>query len=243
MGRRLLGLWYVLLILFLLELVAYGITGYLIAGYHSLLWEKFNKEVQVLHDIDGKIPYGESINRYARDVKISPQVIASVIEVESSFQPRALSPAGAYGLMQIMPTTWRQVNKDTKVCAGRHSGECTTECYYNGELNIQIGTNYLSKLLQKYQGNMILALAAYNAGPGAVDQYRGVPPYEETEKYIENVIINWYRFEGKPYVTLLVVKKWKLVHKVLGWCMIVTLSFISWTLWRLVKRQSSWYWR
>lgn len=245
MRQRLLMIWYILLMLFLLQLLAYGVTGYLATGYRTLVWGKFNKEVHTVHDVDKKLPYAESINRYARDVQINPQVIVSVIQVESSFKPRALSSAGAYGLMQIMPATWRQVNKDSKVCEGRHPGECTSECYYNGDFNIHIGTNYLSQLLKKYQGNMILALAAYNAGPGIVDQHGGVPPYEETENYIESVITNWYQLENKnkPYFTVLLIKQWERAHKVIGWCIIMTLSLIVWTVWWLVKWQSSWCWR
>jgi len=243
--RRFVMVWYILFNLLVLQFIAYGITGYLANGYRTLIWEKFNKEAHLLHDVDKKLPYAESINRYARDANINPQVIASIIQVESSFQPRALSTAGAYGLMQIMPDTWRQVNGANKVCSGRHQGECTSECYYNGDLNIHTGTLYLSQLLKKYQGSMVLALAAYNAGPGAVDRYGGIPPYGETEDYTQRVISNWYSLENKnmPYPTILLTKKWDKAHQVIGWCFVITVPLIVWVVWRLIKCQSSWYWR
>lgn len=245
MGRRLLMVWYGLLILLGLELIAYGLTGYLAIGYRTMVWEKFNKEVQIFHEVDNKLPYAENINRCAREVDINPRLIASIIQAESSFQPRALSRAGAYGLMQIMPDTWRQVNKESRVCSGRHQGECTSECYYNSELNIRVGTNYIKTLVQKYQGNMLLAVAAYNAGPGAVEHYGGIPPYKETEKYVECVIGNWYMFENKkmPYSTVLLIKQWDKAHQLIGWCLVGTIPLLVWILWRLVTYQSSWCWR
>lgn len=241
----LLRVWYILLFVFLVEFVTYGVIGYLATGYRDLIWQNFSKAVYTLHDIDNRLPYAGSVNHYARDAEINPRVIASLIQVESSFQSRALSPAGAYGLMQIMPDTWRQVNQDNKVCFGRHKGECTSECYYNGDLNIQIGTKYLCQLLKKYQGNIILALAAYNAGPGAVERYHGVPPYVETENYIEGIISNWYMIENEnvPYPTMLLMKQWDKAHQVIGWCLVITAGLMTWTVWRLVKRQGTWRWR
>ena len=243
--QRLLIFWYSLLFLLVLQGIGYGVTGYLADGYRTLVWEKFNQAVHRLHDVDKKLPYAESINRYAKSMEINPRIIASVIQVESSFQPRALSIAGAYGLMQIMPDTWRQVNDVYKVCSGRHTGTCTSVCYYNGDLNIQIGTAYLSQLLKQYQGNMVLVLAAYNAGPGAVERYRGIPPYGETELYIERVINNWYMHENKnmPYPTLSLIRKWDKAHQLIGWSFIITLSLSVWTVWRLVKNNCSWCWR
>ena len=211
----------------------------------NLAWDGFNERAHTLKDVDTKVPYSEYINPYARDVGISPQVVAGIIQAESSFQPRALSAAGAYGLMQIMPATWRQVNNEVKVCTGRHKGECSSECYYNADLNIHIGTAYLGQLVKRYQGNMVLALAAYNAGPGIVDHYGGMPPYLETINYTERVIGTWYNLEYKqsPYPTVSMSKQWDKVHKMMGWVLTFTVMVAVWIIWRLFRYQSSWRWR
>jgi len=243
--QRLLAVWYVLLILSTLELVAYGITGYVANGYRKVIWDRFNENAQTLYDVDKQVPYAEMINRYARDVGINPQVVVGIIQAESSFQSRAVSAAGAYGLMQIMPDTWRQVNKEIKVCVGRHTGECSSDCYYNADFNIHIGTNYLSQLLKRYQGNMILALAAYNAGPGAVDLYGGMPPYAETINYTERVIENCYNLKDKNtyYSAVSRTSQWDRIHKLIGWCLIITVALVVLIAWRLFRYRSSWYWR
>ena len=245
MGKRLLILWRVVLMLSVLEVVAYGLTGYVANGYHTGVVDRFNENAQALHDVDKQVPYAEMINRYARCVDIDPQVVASIIQAESSFQTRAVSPHGAYGLMQIMPDTWRQVNKEKKVCVGRHLGECSSDCYYNAGLNIQIGTHYLGQLLKKYQGNMMLAVAAYNAGPGAVDRYGGLPPYAETINYTESVIANYYKFQNNNtyYLAVSRTAQWDKAHTLLGWGLIITMLFVILIVRRLFRYQSSWYWR
>jgi len=99
------------------------------------------------------------------------QLVRSVISNESDFQPRAVSPKGAIGLMQLMPATAEALGADP----------------HDPAQNVDAGTRYLRDLLEKYDGGLWHALAAYNAGPGAVDKYQGVPPYRETIEYIGRI--------------------------------------------------------
>jgi soluble lytic murein transglycosylase-like protein len=104
--------------------------------------------------------------------------VAGVMRAESGFNPTAVSPKGAIGLMQLMPETARDLGIDPKKPAE----------------NAEAGTRYLRDLLEKYQDRpdqVVLALAAYNAGPAAVDKYHGVPPYRETREYILRVLKAW----------------------------------------------------
>jgi soluble lytic murein transglycosylase-like protein len=98
-------------------------------------------------------------------------LIRSVMAAESGFQPRAVSPKGAIGLMQLMPGTAQVLGADP----------------YDPEQNVDAGARYLRDLLEKYNYGLRHALAAYNAGPGAVDKYNGVPPYRETIDYIGRI--------------------------------------------------------
>ena len=98
--------------------------------------------------------------------------VRSVARAESGMRPDAISPAGAIGVMQLMPATAAALHADPA----------------NPEQNIEAGTRYLRDLLLKYDGDAVKALAAYNAGPGAVDRYHGVPPYLETVTYVDRVI-------------------------------------------------------
>jgi soluble lytic murein transglycosylase-like protein len=122
---------------------------------------------------DRKAGYEPLIQEHARRHSLRPELVRAVIQVESGFNPRALSPKGAMGLMQLMPATARDLGVVNA---------------FDPEDNIRGGTRYLRLLLDKYDGDERLALAAYNAGPGAVDKYgRRVPPYRETLQYVQKV--------------------------------------------------------
>ena len=115
------------------------------------------------------------VDAAAKQTAIPAKLLRSVVAAESAYQPEAVSPKGAIGLMQLMPATASQYGADPKDPAQ----------------NVEAGTAYLRDLLLKYHGDVSLALAAYNAGPGAVQKYGGVPPYAETRSYVGRVIRNW----------------------------------------------------
>lgn len=117
----------------------------------------------------------EMVDNAARKYGLPPAFVRAVVAAESGYQANAVSPKGAIGLMQLMPTTASGLGADPRI----------------PEQNIDAGTRYLRDLLLKYDNQAYHALAAYNAGPGAVDKYHGVPPYRETQNYILNVLRNW----------------------------------------------------
>jgi soluble lytic murein transglycosylase-like protein len=119
-------------------------------------------------------PYGDPIYEAARRNGLNPSLVAAVVAAESRFNARAVSHAGARGLMQLMPAT------------GRRMGVSPSELF-EPEKNLEAGAHYLRELLDRYQGELDLALSAYNAGEGAVDRHGGVPPYVETRAYIRKV--------------------------------------------------------
>jgi len=112
---------------------------------------------------------------------ISADLLRAIIFVESGFNPQATSKKGAQGLMQVMPATARSL------------GFTPT---YDIDQNITTGVHYLASMLERYDGNVSLALAAYNAGPGAVKKYGGIPPYKETQLYIAKVLSLYNFFQG-----------------------------------------------
>ena len=117
--------------------------------------------------------YAPVIGLVARRYEVHPDLIDSVIRTESAFNPRAVSRKGARGLMQLMPET-------ASLLGVRDA--------FDPVQNIDGGVRHLRGLLRRYRGNVGLALAAYNAGERPVDQYRGVPPYRETQQYVKQVL-------------------------------------------------------
>ncbi len=113
------------------------------------------------------------IRRIALSEGVDPQLIRGIVQVESQYNPRARSSKGAMGLMQLMP--------ETATLMGIRDP-------WDPQENITAGTRYFSSLMKRYRGDIAKALAAYNAGPGAVDSYNGIPPYQETREYVKNVL-------------------------------------------------------
>ena len=124
--------------------------------------------------------YRKIILKASNKYKVSSRLIEAVIKAESGFNDEAVSDKGAEGLMQLMPGTQRQLNVLKP---------------FNPSQNIYGGTEYLKSLIVRYNGNLPLALAAYNAGSKAVKKYGGIPPYSETRDYV-NEVMKYYRREG-----------------------------------------------
>ena len=109
---------------------------------------------------------------------VDPALVRAVIETESNWNPGAMSRKGAMGLMQLIPTTAQRFGANDA---------------FNPQQNVDAGVRYLKRLLERYNGNLDLALAAYNAGEGAVDRAHGVPSYRETRNYVQKVQDAYYR--------------------------------------------------
>lgn len=117
--------------------------------------------------------YTAAIHEIAREHRVSPALIEAMVRTESGFDPAAVSPKGAGGLMQLMPRTASALGVVDR---------------FDPRESIRGGVRHLRYLLERYQGSVVLALAAYNAGEGAVDAHRGMPPYPETQQYVQRVL-------------------------------------------------------
>jgi len=112
---------------------------------------------------------------------LDPRFVDALVQVESAYNPRAVSRKGAQGLMQLMPATADRLDVDDP---------------FDPEQNVRGGIRELDRLIDRYSGNLQLALAAYNAGEGAVERYRGIPPYRETRNYVARIMS---LYTGKPF--------------------------------------------
>ncbi|MYA08469.1 MAG: lytic transglycosylase domain-containing protein [Holophagales bacterium] len=119
------------------------------------------------------VPYGGLILSAAERHGVDPLLVAAIVQAESSFNTEAVSPRGALGLMQMMPTTAEQLG--------------VADAYDPGQ-NLDAGVSYLAYLLRRFDDDLILALGGYNAGPGAVDRFGGLPPFRETRGFANSVL-------------------------------------------------------
>jgi soluble lytic murein transglycosylase-like protein len=115
----------------------------------------------------------ELVHRLSTDEGLDPKLVDSVVRVESGYNPSAVSHKGALGLMQLMPDTARRLDVDDP---------------FDPEQNVRGGVRELDRLIERFSGNLQLALAAYNAGEGAVERHRGIPPFQETRDYVARVM-------------------------------------------------------
>ncbi|MGH9616391.1 MAG: lytic transglycosylase domain-containing protein [Acidobacteriaceae bacterium] len=161
-----------------LDVAADDIVAVETIGQESVSPDAFPAAIDTPQADAQPVNVGALLNRAGAQHRLDPDLLASVVDAESDGQIHAISRTGARGLMQLMPGT----AKDLGV---RDS--------FSAEQNIAGGTTYLDALLMYYHENIALALAAYNAGPSAVDRYHGIPPYAETRRYVERVIHDFNR--------------------------------------------------
>ena len=121
--------------------------------------------------------YATLISNASKEFNVDSRLLKAMIKAESDFDPRAISRKGAMGLMQIMPENFKMLNIENP---------------FDPWQNIRAGAQYFKKLYKRFNGKLALSLAAYNAGPTAVDRYKNIPPYQETEEYVRRVL-RYYR--------------------------------------------------
>jgi soluble lytic murein transglycosylase-like protein len=153
---------------------------------NDLRYRRITPQSNRLHPTLSERELGPMISRSSQQHQLHPALIRAVIKAESDFDPMAVSRAGAVGLMQLMPQTAVRLD---------------VHDLYDPEDNIGGGTKYLRQLLDRFSGNLPLALAAYNAGEHTVDRYRGLPPIDETRQYVRKVIRYYRTFLMKDLAT------------------------------------------
>ena len=188
--------------------IRYSICAIIIVSLITHLLVYANNKTGVFH----KNPYKEQIVMHSQKYSIDPLLVEAVMKRESNLNPNAVSNKGAVGLMQIMPKTAREIAGQLDI------PDYTAEMLKNPELNIMFGSYYLSQLMSYYNKNLILVLAAYNAGIGNVDNWLSQNPditkkiskipFKETQKHTKAILItyNFYKGAGK-LKNLLKIKK------------------------------------
>ena len=190
MNRRLFIITPLMMIFFILALSSFTDDG--TAGPTTVLGTLKDPGVEAL-PANGPICLSDALLRISWERGIPPKLVQAIIQVESQGNPKAVSPRGALGLMQLTPEVIKA---------------CQVADPFDPLANIQAGVRHLHYLLLEFSGNLSLALAAYNAGAGAVRQYGGIPPYPETRKYLQSVLRE-YQNEGNElemFVQILQVK-------------------------------------
>ncbi len=137
--------------------------------------------VQRSGKITSRDEINELIEQYSRKYGLDSDFVKAVIKQESGFNEKATSKCGAMGLMQLMPGTAKALSVNDP---------------YNARDNIEGGVKYLKSLMDRFGGDMKLALAAYNAGPNAVKKYNGIPPYNETQNYVKNIMLMYEKVQN-----------------------------------------------
>lgn len=136
---------------------------------------------QRTNNLTNRTQIDELIKEYSQKYGLDSDFVKAVVKQESGFNEKATSKCGAMGLMQLMPGTAKALNVNDP---------------YNARDNIEGGVKYLKGLMDRFGGDMKLALAAYNAGPNAVKKYNGVPPYNETQNYVKNIMSMYQRIQS-----------------------------------------------
>ena len=193
---------------------------------------RFARDAATPRPVHG-IPYADLINRTAIATRLNPALLAAMISAESGFDPHARSARGAYGLMQVMPGTWREIG-GTAGCRPAAMDRALLPCTEEPAANLAVGAAYLRRLADRFGGNMVLAVAAYNAGTVPVLRYHGVPPYPETTRYIRQVSLAWYQLQSSGTLSRFwsgVIRRFDLWRRIRGALVVVlALMTLPWVL-------------